>query len=164
MKRLVNFYGGPCSGKSVSAAHCYGELSKAPHMSNKRIELVREWIKAWAYEGRTPTTDDAITVMGNQIREETIVFEHNDVVITDCPIAITVFYADPLYRNIMLDLLMARNQRLADEGVKQFHFWVRRRGVEYQPQGRLHTLEESLQIDKEMHGFLSAIGYELEEV
>ena len=48
----VNFYGGPGVGKSTLAARVYAELNSAGAVST---ELVREFIKTWAYEGGSRT-------------------------------------------------------------------------------------------------------------
>ena len=48
MTQIISLHSGPGTGKSTSAAQLFAEL-KQRHCS---VELVREYVKKWAWEGR----------------------------------------------------------------------------------------------------------------
>ncbi len=45
---IINLYGGPGAGKSTSAAYLYYLLK----CQQENVELVREYVKKWAWENR----------------------------------------------------------------------------------------------------------------
>jgi len=49
MTTVINLWGGPGTGKSTSAAHLFG-MAK---IAGVNAELVQEYVKSWAWEGRT---------------------------------------------------------------------------------------------------------------
>lgn len=46
--RVITLWGGPGSGKSTMAAEIYARLKR--QLCN--VEMVREYVKGWAWEGR----------------------------------------------------------------------------------------------------------------
>lgn len=93
MIRRVNFFGGPGSGKSTTAARTFSEL-KTKGFS---VEYVREYIKDWAYIGRTANDFDQVYVTAKQMQAEyTVLSRGVDVVICECPVLMNCVYADKI--------------------------------------------------------------------
>lgn len=67
---IINLYGGPGAGKSTSAAFLY-YLLKA---NGFNVELVREYVKDWAWEKRVITNYDQIYFLGKQVRRESLLY------------------------------------------------------------------------------------------
>jgi tRNA uridine 5-carbamoylmethylation protein Kti12 len=79
---IINLYGGPGTGKSTSAAYLYYILKAEGH----NVELVREYVKDWAWEGRQISTYDQIYFLGKQVRRESLLYGKVDWIITDSPV------------------------------------------------------------------------------
>ena len=84
---IINLYGGPGTGKSTSAAYFY-YLLKA---QGKNVELVREYVKDWAWEGRKISTYDQIYFLGKQVRRESMLYGKVDWIVTDSPIMMNLY-------------------------------------------------------------------------
>jgi hypothetical protein len=72
--RIINLYGGPGTGKSTSAAFLYYLLKN----DNVNAELVREYVKDWAWEKRSINTYDQLYLLGKQIRKESLLYGKTD--------------------------------------------------------------------------------------
>lgn len=68
---IINLYGGHGSGKSTSAAYYYYVMKK----DGLNVELVRQYVKDWAWEGRKITTNDQIYFLGKQVRRVYVVWK-----------------------------------------------------------------------------------------
>lgn len=60
----INLYAGPGAGKSTTAAMQFAKLKIAGHS----IELVSEYVKAWAIAKRQVVGFDQIYLMGKQLQ------------------------------------------------------------------------------------------------
>jgi ABC-type multidrug transport system ATPase subunit len=67
MTTIINLFGGPGSGKSTTAAYLYAGLKN----QGVNAELIREYVKDWAYESRTVGVFDQLYFFGKQVRRET---------------------------------------------------------------------------------------------
>lgn len=90
MTKVINFYGGPGSGKSTSATGLF-YLMKS---NNLKVELVTEYAKELIYEDRL---DDSIDtqleinkVQNNRLKR---LYGKVDYIVTDAPILMTVYYS-----------------------------------------------------------------------
>jgi hypothetical protein len=147
----VNFYGGPCVGKSTLAALVYSELNRV----GVRAELVQEFIKLWAYEGRQPDAYDQVYTFANQLwAEHRLARAGVKVVVTDSPILLQCVYTSRLDQDI------ARHLRLIATTFESLHtslnFFVRRT-VAYDPLGRLHDAEAARAIDNRITAYLATL-------
>ena len=61
----ICLYSGPGAGKSATAADIFAEFKR----KNYSIELVAEYIKTWAYEGRKPESYDQTLIFANQLHQ-----------------------------------------------------------------------------------------------
>src|SRR5271166_3774294 len=86
---IINLYGGPSVGKSTSAAYLYYLLKS----QGEKVELVREYVKDWAWEGRQINAYDEIYFLGKQVRHESMLFGKVKWIVTDAPVFMTSYYA-----------------------------------------------------------------------
>lgn len=144
MTTIVNFWGGPGSGKSIAAAQAYVDLSKLGY----RVELIREYIKDWVWEDRKRFSLDQVYIMGKQMRREQVCLGQVDFIVTDSPVWLSAFY-DEYYckhgdtiKNVVKEY--CRETRAAGHDVVNFFM---QRDVPYDPKGRYETESDALKID-----------------
>lgn len=154
MTTIVNLFGGPGSGKSTLAAGLFYEMKKR----GMSVELVTEFVKDWAWEGKPIDIYSQPVIMGNQIQRETRLFGKVDYVITDSPVLIGGFYGEyygleGASRNSAFNYLNQRD----DNGIKEINLFIPAL-ASYQEQGRYQSKAEAEKIGTEMYDWLSKYG------
>lgn len=138
MTTIINLYAGPGSGKSTSAAHMYAELKR----EGVNAELVREYVKDWAWDNRKLSTYDQIYVMGKQVRRESMLYGKVDFIVTDSPVLQGVYYAEkyspPAVLNGVRSCVSAFLHQAAVDGHIHHHVFLTR-SKPYQRAGRYET-------------------------
>jgi tRNA uridine 5-carbamoylmethylation protein Kti12 len=81
MTTVINLFGGPGTGKSTLATNLF-YIMKSKDIN---VELVREYVKSWAYNNREPKEYDLIYLLGKQSSYETQLYGKVDYVVTDSP-------------------------------------------------------------------------------
>lgn len=163
MTTVINLWGGPGTGKSTSASH----LFSAAKMAGANAELVQEYVKNWAWEGRTIHSFDQLYFLGKQARREYMLYGKVDLVITDSPIYLGPLYlyesgeTGEYYRAI-LNMCKAFYDKANIAGVNHVHLFLQR-AKEYNPEGRYHTLTQAMEMDIKQLEFLdrSQLPYEV---
>lgn len=151
-KAVICLYGGPGAGKSTTAAFLFA-LCKVRGLN---VELVREYIKDWVWEGRTITPGDQLYIFAKQSRRERILFKDTDLIITDSPIWLSPIYerkfdVEPFVTEIAIEKQLGV---AAKAGFRYMHF-ILNRNVPYQQQGRFQTEDEAKAIDTEIRSLLT---------
>lgn len=142
---VVNIYGGPGAGKSTEAAAAYSELKRR----GRSVELVREYVKAWAWRGEQIRHWDELYIFAKQLREESTLYGKVDLIVTDRPLGMSVVYerayapAGTAAMAVLFDHITAKQQR---EGVHTLDLLMRRE-KEYSAAGRFESEQEALRID-----------------
>src|SRR5687768_13907488 len=86
-----NFLGGAGSGKSTTSAWIYSELKQR----NISVELVREYVKNWAYQNRKINDFDQVYITGKQLNAEYLLLSNGvKNTVTDCPVLLGAIYSD----------------------------------------------------------------------
>jgi hypothetical protein len=96
MIRRVNFYAGPGTGKSTTACDVFAKLkNKVIHEKlDIQVELVQEYVKSWAWEGRKPKGFDQVYICAQQMRREEIPLRNGvNLIVTDSPLLMQCAYA-----------------------------------------------------------------------
>ncbi len=143
---IISLYGGPGAGKSTSAAYLY-YLLKA---GGENVEMVREYVKAWAWEGRKINTYDQIYFLGKQVRHESMLFGKVEWIVTDSPIFMNLYYASKYCTPILADgiksSVLAYHQQVIEDGHEHYHV-ILHRSHDYVQAGRYQDETEAKQMD-----------------
>jgi hypothetical protein len=158
---IVNLYGGPGTGKSTTAALLFALLKQAGY----NAELVREYVKEWAWENRHPGPFDQFYFFGKQSRKESLLYGKVDVIVTDSPVMLSAFYAD-MYASHrtahgIKEVVRAFYEESEKAGFHHVHTFLKRT-KEYNAKGRFQTADEAKALDDKMWRFLENMGMEVD--
>jgi len=153
---IINLYGGPGTGKSTSAALLFYMLKS----QGENSELVREYVKDWAWEGRKISVYDQLYFLGKQVRRESLLYGKVDYVVTDAPIMLGVYYAQQ-YTPVSVSeavrtATLAFYRQAAEDGHRHVHVFLERSKA-YNPSGRFQTELEARSIDDRLVGLLGEL-------
>ena len=87
---VINFYGGPGSGKSTAAAGLFYQMKIAGY----NVELTDEFAKECVWEGNIPMLADQLWVLGHQHRKILRLSDKVDYIITDSPVLLSPIYRE----------------------------------------------------------------------
>lgn len=141
MAKRVNLYGGPCSGKSTTAAALYANLK----IGKYKVELVNEWIKAWAWQGIKPTGYDQCYILTKQLRKEDVILRNGGIIVSDSPILMQIAYAKKVSSSRITRALLDISREFEAEYPSVNIFLSR--AVPYQQEGRYEDEREAIQMD-----------------
>ncbi len=149
---VINFFGGPGSGKSTAAAGLFHLLKKKKF----NVELVTEVAKDLVYEEAHYALSQQNYVFANQEYRLSRIANKVDVAITDSPLLLSTFYVKDTYpksfKQLCVDLF---------NGYNNINYFVKR-NFEYSPLGRQQTIEQAEEIDKRIIKFLKTEGFDFE--
>jgi len=162
MTKVINLFGGPGSGKSTLASELFTEMKKM----GLDVELVTEYVKSWAWDGKQLNPYDQLYLLGKQTHNESRLYGKVDYVITDSPIMLCPFYEMHNEKTTMtLQAGLAFLDIAKAHGVKFYDFWLHRNKNNYYNQkGRYQTEKEAEAMSFEMFAFMRQAGLELIEL
>jgi hypothetical protein len=138
--KIINLFGGPCSGKSTTAAGLFYHMKCA----GLEVELVQEYAKDMVWEGRHNILEDQIYVFAKQQRRIARLKNHGlQWVITDSPIPLGLCYTktedlSDAFQNLVMQVFNSYEN----------HNFYLTRNVQYNPNGRNQkTEQEAMQVD-----------------
>jgi len=148
--RRVNLYSGPCNCKSTLAAHLFSRLK----IQHQNVELVREFVKEWAYLKIKIESFDQLFIFANQIRQEDLVLRNGvDFIITDCPVMLGIAYCKHygLHGWQGLEII----ERDFEKKYPSLNIFLKRSpDIPYKEFGRFQKKEEALKVDCLIHKLL----------
>ena len=144
---VVEFYGGPSSGKSEAMARLFS-LLKQRHIA---VEMAPEYAKKWADEGRQIDGLDEFYIFGKQVGAEAALLGKVAVVVTDRPVLMSSVYTD-LYgsgkiRSGVDAAVMAYMGETRLRGHRRIAVLVPRRHA-YDHSGRFENLDQAVLVDE----------------
>jgi len=146
MKTLVvNFFGGPGSGKSTVCADMFSRLKWA----GINCEIASEFAKDLVWEEAYKTFDDQLYVFANQYHRIYRLKDKVEIILTDSPLLFGIIY-DNIYS--------VAYQHLVFECFYKFtnlNLFLERKDV-YQPEGRMQKESEAKKIDDDIKKLLDA--------
>lgn len=153
---VINLLGGSGLGKSTSAALIFGELKQRAQTT----ELVREFVKEWAWSGKKVGPFGQSIIYGQQLERESSLYGKVDYIVTDSPLILCPVYQnhynghDTIKHTVFRDL-----QTAAEHDVVHLNFLLQRKKP-FDPRGRYETEETAKLIDRKVESFLIYHGYD----
>jgi nicotinamide riboside kinase len=149
---VLNLIGGPGIGKSTLAAKTYSEFKS----KNASCELVREFVKDWAWEDRKVKPLDQLYLLGQQCYRESLLYGKVEYIITDSPLIMNGFYSEHyLSETYLTDSAIAfmNHSMRVYNGLRYVNIILPRTKT-YDTAGRFEDEETAKIIDQEMVSFL----------
>lgn len=139
---VINLFGGPGSGKSTTATGVFSKLKQA----GINAEYVSEYAKDKVWDRHEAIFDNQLYVFAKQHHRIFRLKGQVDVVITDSPLFLSLFYnRDKDSMGKALDELI----REAHFSFKNYNIYLNR-FKEYNPKGRMQTEDEAKEIDRKL--------------
>lgn len=138
---IVNLVGGPCSGKSTTAA---GLFAKMKLHTNKKVEIVTEVIKDYLYDENKMAMQDQVMITAQQNHRLFRLKGKIDFVVSDASLLNGIVYNE--FYNDIENI----SSYMAFQLYKQYKnvvFLLPRKPV-YDSYGRTQTLEEAKELDR----------------
>lgn len=151
MTTVINLYGGPGIGKSTLAAKLYAEMA----VQKYNVELVREYVKDWAWAGRKIGKYDQMYFLVQQFKREAILYNKVDYIITDSPFTLAAFYAEHYLGQSFLTNSALAMRKLAEEDGIIFKDFVVIRSTTYEATGRYETEDQAKELDQKIELYLA---------
>jgi hypothetical protein len=151
MTTVINMLGGSGVGKSTTAAGLYHEMKS----NGYSVELVREYVKQWAWDGKKVGQYDQIYIFGKQARSEYMLYGKVDYIVTDSPILLAPVYEKYYHDDSMTETAAIKFlDKAKRNGVKHFNFVLDRK-KNFEAKGRYETEEQAKEVDRKVLEFLN---------
>ena len=138
----INFFAGPGTGKSTTAAWIFAELKKR----GVSVEYVTEYVKAWAYQKREVKQFDQVYLFAKQHHAEYQFLSHGvDHIVTDSPTFQSVIYAQKFTPELAPAL--AQMCEVYDQSYPSLNIFLTRGEKPYSQQGRYQTEDQAREWD-----------------
>jgi ABC-type oligopeptide transport system ATPase subunit len=154
MTTVINLFGGSGCGKSTTAALLFARMK----LMGLHIELVREYVKYWAWNDRKVREWDQLYLLGKQSAYESMLYGKVDYIVTDSPILLAGIYQQfrskgkDTYVGDAAKAFMAHAQQ---NGVTHRNYFLSR-NKPFDPRGRWETEEEAKEIDRFVLSYLES--------
>jgi nicotinamide riboside kinase len=145
---VVNFFGGPGSGKSTTAAQLFAHLK----LSQLNCELVTEFAKDLTWDGATNPLAYQPLVFGQQTWRLERLRGKVDVVVTDSPLLLSLIYCHDTTPQPFHDYVKWEFDR--DNNIN----FLLLRHKPYSPVGRNQTEEQAVTVDYTIVSLLKRLG------
>ena len=149
---VINLFAGSGSGKSTTAALLFGEMK----LRGLNTELVREYVKSWAWNGRKVQDMDQLYLLGKQISYERTLYGKVDYIVTDSPVLICGVYEEYWSdgkRKYAGEAALSFLDHAREKGIVHKNYFINRKKP-FDPRGRYETEEQAKVIDSFMREYL----------
>lgn len=152
--RRINLFGGPGAGKSTIAADIFSNFKRSL-ASKASIEHCSEYVKRWAYLKRDVGKHDQIYLFAKQQQMEYTFLNNNvDLIVTDSPCLLSLYYSIQLKDNNIIKALSLLNKSY-DEDFKPLNIFINRGDKPYIQNGRWQAENEAKEIDLKLKSILT---------
>lgn len=149
--KVINLLGGSGLGKSTTAALLYGEMKNR----EQSVELVREFVKEWAWEGKKPSSIGQSIIYGRQLEREALLYGKVDYIVTDSPLILCSVYRSFYYgTDIIAPLILKDIEHLDEMGVEQVNFLLKR-SKQFKSEGRFEDESTARRVDEAVLTFMN---------
>lgn len=142
---IVNFFGGPGTGKSTMTAAVFAELK----WRGCNSEMALEYAKRKVWEGSAHVLDDQLYVLGKQHHTLKVLDGQVNIALTDSPLLLSMIYNSDLGSKFN-EIVLERNAEFSNLNI------FLKRVKEYCPLGRLQDEEEAVAIDNKIKALLDS--------
>ena len=150
MTKVINLLGGSGLGKSTTAALVYGEMKN----QGRQVELVREFVKEWAWEGKKVTSIGQSIIYGRQLERESLLYGKVDYIITDSPLILCSVYRSFYYGSgVIAPLILKDMDEIKSMGVEHVNFLLTRK-KQFDCRGRYEDEKTAKKVDVAVKTFL----------
>jgi hypothetical protein len=151
--KIINLWAGAGVGKTTQAAALFVLKKRMEKEKGYSVELVREYVKPFAWMGVKITPEMQNHVYFMQLQLEMTLVGLVDYIITDSPTAIGLFYSTHYHQDWSL-LSWERHKR---EQVTCIDYWCQRTKP-YNQEGRYEDEKQAVENDAAMNYFLTTPG------
>lgn len=157
---VINLFGGSGCGKSTTSCGIFYFMK----MAGYDIELVREYVKQWAWEGRRVGPYDQPVLYGRQLQLEKCLYGTLPFIVTDSPILLS-----PMYEEFYQGESMVKPgafkflDQVAKEGVVHLNFLLKRTKP-FKQAGRYENAETAQKMDQFVKDKMAEWGKSLVEI
>lgn len=145
---VINGYGGPGAGKSTACMEITAALKKEGY----NAEYVQEYAKELVYEKDMEMLDGSpehqYEILKEQTRRMDRLYDQVDFIVTDSPVMLNTIYnkqLTPEYESLVNEL---------QEEYINYSFFMERDASNFEEEGRIHNLTESIEKDNEIKDML----------
>jgi len=151
MTQVVGLIGGSGLGKSTTAAGLFYEMK----LRGIHVELVREYVKSWAWTGRKVGEFDQAYLFGKQSQAEAQLYGKVDWIVTDSPLLLAPIYEKfYLGKSLIEPAVLAFLEKTKTAGI-QHHHVVLARNKPFDTRGRYETEATARKVDDFVHQALA---------
>jgi len=157
LKRVINLFGGPCTGKSTIAAGLFTKMKTEGY----NVELVPEYAKELTYDERFNILDqDQLYILAKQHRKIIRLKDQVDYIITDSPLLLSLIYSEINCNSLIYDQKIFKDLTLSIfNHYDNFNILLRRNeAYEYQQEGRYQDLDGAIFVDSKIKSALNQYG------
>lgn len=147
---VINLLGGSGLGKSTTSALLFGELKQMGEVT----ELVREFVKEWAWSGKKVGPFGQSIIYGQQLERESSLYGKVKYIVTDSPLILCPVYQKHYNGHESIKHCVFKDLELAKQmDVVHINFLLKRQKP-FDPRGRYEDEKTAKLIDKKVESFL----------
>lgn len=155
----VNLFGAPGSGKSTMMAALFSKLK----MAGYDVEMTPEYAKRKVWEESFDVLNDQVYIFGKQYHSMHILQGKVDVVITDSPLLLSMYYVAHNETPVNIENTLKWLALAAHHNMDNLNIMVNR-VKPYNPKGRMQNVFESDEIGIELKTILNKYSVEYIDV
>ena len=137
---FINLTGGPCCGKTTTAASLFSELKRA----GINAELLTEPVKDYIYEENNSAISSQIKLFAEALYKMKQLDGKADVVVTDCPLLHNIVY-DQEDNKVFHTLVIQEYNKFTN-----IDFFLERGDMPFEQFGRIHSYQQSVELDNKI--------------
>ena len=147
---VVNLLGAAGSGKSTLASDVYTKLKKL----GVNCELVQEVAKKYVYEGNFKHLNNQLSIFNEQYDRQYILRDNVQVIITDSPLLLSIFYNRKGNFNQLPDDLFKELIMFCYSTFDNINYFIKRKH-EYKKEGRYQDEKQALEDEVTLYNMLN---------